>query len=54
MQSGGRGRPYSFNYSILEERTGLLHSRDEARDQDGLVKGNYEVSTIEYMYVTYI
>ncbi len=46
MQTGERssGKAYSFNYSILEERTGLHHSRDEARDEDGHIRGNYEVS----------
>jgi hypothetical protein len=46
LQTGERssGKAYSFNYSILEERTGLHHSRDEARDEDGHIRGNYEVS----------
>ena len=50
MQAGVRkGKPYSFNYSVQDERTGVLHSRDEARDETGHVKGNYEVGT-SYLY----
>ncbi len=40
------GEAILFNYSILEETTGLHHSRDEARDQEGRVKGSYEVRTL--------
>ena len=45
-----KGKPYSFNYSVQDERTGVLHSRDEARDETGHVKGNYEVGTRNIFY----
>ena len=38
-----QGKPYSFNYSILDEDTGVTHSRDETSDHEGVVRGSYEV-----------
>ena len=37
-------KPYSFNYSILDEETGVTHSRDESSDEKGVIRGSYEVS----------
>ena len=40
-----QGEPgYSFNYSILDEETGVTHSRDESSDEKGVIRGSYEVS----------
>ena len=39
-----QGKPYSFNYSILDEETGVTHSRDESSDEKGVIRGSYEVS----------
>ena len=36
-------KPYSFNYSILDEETGISHAREESSDDRGVVRGNYEV-----------
>ena len=38
-------KPYSFNYSILDEKTGITHSRDESSDDQGVIRGTYEVDT---------
>ena len=36
-------KPYSFNYSILDEETGISHAREESSDDRGVVRGSYEV-----------
>ena len=36
-------KPYSFNYSILDEETGISHSREESSDDRGVVRGAYKV-----------
>ena len=38
-----QGTPYSINYSILDEETGITHSRDESSDDRGVVRGSYQV-----------
>ena len=38
-----QGQPYSFNYSILDDKTGITHSRDESSDDEGVIRGTYEV-----------
>ena len=43
QNSPPQGKPYSFNYSILDEDTGVTHSRDETSDHEGVVRGSYEV-----------
>ncbi len=43
VQLPGVKEPYAFSYTILDENTGLTHSREEEGDEHGVVVGSYEV-----------
>ena len=43
LLQGSSKKSYAFEYSVQEDFTGITHSRKETADENGVVRGVYEV-----------